>query len=28
VINPLTTEQDLRDLLTAVRQCGQRVWNL
>ncbi|MFM7835248.1 MAG: pyridoxal-dependent decarboxylase, partial [Planctomycetaceae bacterium] len=28
VINPLTTEQDLRELLTAIRQCGRRVWAL
>ncbi len=28
VINPLTTQQDLRELLTAIRHCGRRVWNL
>jgi L-2,4-diaminobutyrate decarboxylase len=28
IINPLTTEQDLRELVTAVRDVGRRVWNL
>jgi L-2,4-diaminobutyrate decarboxylase len=28
IINPLTTEQDLWELLTAVRDVGRRVWNL
>lgn len=28
IINPLTTEQDLRELLSAVRDVGRRVWNL